>query len=105
MYVLEKRVEVINPAIFLNYPAFLTIMKIGKILNEIVGGAIVIAAIGGVAYIPSAIATIKIQDTFLHDFRGTMQVRGIELNYEGIEPYDFGYLGVGKIKTAMQKSS
>jgi len=76
------------PAIFLNCPAFIKVMKIGTILNEVIGGTIVIAAIGGMIYTGVALATVKIQDTFLHDLGGAVQVRGIELYYKGIEPYD-----------------
>jgi len=63
-------------------------MKIGKILREIPGTIVTIAAIGVIAYTTVALSTTAIQNNFFHDFRGTVQVRGIELYYEGVEPYN-----------------
>ena len=62
-------------------------MKIGS-LNDIVGCAVVTVAVLGPIYTGVAAGTIWIQDTFFYDFRGTVQVRGTELNYKGVKPYD-----------------
>ena len=70
MHVVEKRVEAINSAIFLNCPAFPRVMSIGKILNKIVGGAVAISIVGGIIYTGVAVGTIWIQDTFFYDFGG-----------------------------------
>ena len=63
-------------------------MNVGRILKEIPGCIVTIAVVGGVIYTIGALFVIKVQDTYFHDFRGTIQVREIKLGYGGVEPYD-----------------
>lgn len=63
-------------------------MKIGEILKEIPGTTFTIVAVGAIAYTIVAMSTTAIQNNVFHNIGGTVQVRGIELYYKGVEPYN-----------------
>ena len=88
MRVLEDGIEDINPVIFLNLPAFFRIMKVVRILGEIVGGVVTIAVVGGLAYSLFTFGAVTIQNEFFHHFDDTVQAGGITLHYKGVEPYN-----------------
>lgn len=63
-------------------------MKIGQILKEIPGAALAVGVVGGVVYTLVGLGVGGIQNAFFHDIGDTIQVRGIELHYKGVEPYN-----------------
>ena len=83
---MEKRTEVINPAIFLNCLAFLGVMKIGDIAYKIYEYALLGMAGLGVVYLIAASSSTCIQER-KYNFGNTVEVRGVEVTYQGREPY------------------
>lgn len=63
-------------------------MKIGRILNEVVGGAVALAAVGGIIYSGIAVSTIQIENTFFHSREATVQEGDKKIYYRLVEPYD-----------------